>query len=237
MFDRFLTEPEVRRVATCLDRLRHCGVTEWALTGGLAVELRLAERGGQVEPRALNDLDFVTASFDSVPNSLGVEFLVRHVHPFDPPDKLIAQFVSSDLALRVDVFRTHPEVMNRVQMGWGAMPVLSLSDLAARAARLTLPLARRQPVLAKHAGDFLRLLQVADLEDAERAWPQHRRAGDPQSFRGAAARLRKVILLSADLLISPTYSQNVAEPCPRCAHVEGLELADPQAILAVLGYC
>ena len=240
MFERFLAEADVRRVGDCLATLRRHGVTEWALTGGVAIELRLIERGDQVELRSLNDLDFATTSFDTVPNTLGTVFLVRHVHPFDPPDKMIAQFVSSELVLRVDVFRTHPEVMSRaysVQTEFGAIHAVSLGDLVARAARLTLPLADRQPVLSKHASDFHRLVEVANLEDAERAWPQHRRVGDPESFRNAATLLREVIPYSADLLMSPAYSQNVSEHCSRCTTVEGLELANREAILSVLGYC
>lgn len=240
MFERFLAEADVRRVGDYLTTLRRHGVTEWALTGGVAIELRLIERGDQVELRSLNDLDFATTSFDTVPNTLGTVFLVRHVHPFDPPDKIIAQFVSSELVLRVDVFRTHPEVMNRaysVQTEFGAIHAVSQGDLVARAARLTLPLADRQPVLSKHANDFLRLVEVANLEEAERAWPQHRRVGDPKSFRNAATLLREVIPYSADLLMSPAYSQNVSEHCSRCATVEGLELANREAILSVLDYC
>jgi hypothetical protein len=240
MFERFLAEADVKRVGACLTTLRKHGIAQWALTGGIAIELRIIERGGEVEIRSLNDLDFATTSFDTIPNTLGIEFLVRHVHPFDPPDKIIAQFVSSELALRVDVFRTHQEVMNRanpVLTEFGAIHVLSIDDLVARAARLTLPLACRRSVPSKHASDFLRLISVANLEDAERAWPQHRRAGDPESFRNAATLLREVIPQSADLLTSPAYSQNVSEDCSRCAAVEGLELANRDAILSVLGYC
>jgi hypothetical protein len=240
MFERFLAEADVQRVGACLTTLRRHGVAAWALTGGIAIELRLIERGGEVEIRSLNDLDFATTSFDSIPNTLGSEFLVRHVHPFDLPDKIIAQFVSSELVLRVDVFMTHQEVMNRaypVLTEFGAIHVLSFDDLIARAARLTLPLAYRRPVLSKHASDYLRLISVANVEDAERAWPQHRRACDPESFLTAATQLRDLIPHNADLLMSPTYSQNVSEGCPRCAAVEGLELANRDAILSVLGYC
>ena len=241
MFERFLAEADVRRVGVCFATLRRHGVTEWALTGGVAIELRLIERGIQGELRSLNDLDFATTSFDSVPNTLGTVFLIRHVHPLDPPDKIIAQFVSSELALRVDVFRTAQEVMNRahpVQTEFGAIHAVSFDDLVARATRLTLPLVDRQPVLSKHARDFLRLVEVANLEDAERAWTQHRRVGDSESFRMAATLLREVIPYSADLLMSPTYSQNVSEEvCCRCTAVDGLGLANPEAILSVLGYC
>jgi len=240
MFEQFLGETDVRRVGACFAMLRRCGVTEWALTGSVAIDLRMIELESPVALRVLNDLDFATPSFDTVPNTLGTVFLARHLHPFDPPDKLIAQFVSHELALRVDVFRTHPAVMNRarpVQTEFGAIHTLSLVDLIARAARLTLPLAHRQPVLSKHARDFMRLAKVVDLEDAEQAWPEHRRVGHPESFLEAATLLEQVVPRNTDLLMSPTYSQNVSGVCSRCAAVDGLELANPKAILSILGYC
>lgn len=240
MFKHFLSEADVRRVGACFAALQRCEVNEWALTGSLAMELRLIERGDQVGSRALNDLDFATTSFETVPNTLGTEFLVRHVHPFDPPNKMIAQFVSREFSLRLDVFRTVPEVMNRanwVQTEFGAIHTLSFDDLIARAARLTLPLCQRQPVLSKHAHDFLRLAKVANLEDAERAWPQHRRVGDPESFQKAARLLLHIVPHCADLLMNPKHSNNVSEVCSRCAAVDGLELANPEAILSILGYC
>jgi hypothetical protein len=240
VFERFLAEADVRRVGTCLATLQRHGVAEWALTGGVAIELRLIELSGEVETRSLNDLDFATASFDTVPNTLGTEFLVRHVHPFDPPDKIIAQFVSSELVLRVDVFRTRQEVMDRasaVQTEFGPVHSVSLDDLVARLARLTLPLADRQPVLSKHASDFLRLVEVANLEGAEQAWPQHRRVSDPETFQKAAAVLREIIPNSTHLLKKPANPQNVSEHCSRCASIEGLELANREVILSLLGYC
>lgn len=53
----------------------------------------------------MNDIDFVTDSFDCIPESLADDFLFRHVHPFDPPGKTILQFIDAESALRVDVFR------------------------------------------------------------------------------------------------------------------------------------
>jgi hypothetical protein len=240
MFEHFLAEADMRRVGACFATLRLCRVTEWALTGSLAIELRLIERGDQVGLRALNDLDFAATSLETVPNTLGTAFLLRHIHPFDPPNKIIAQLVSSELALRVDVFRTHSEVMSRadsVTTEFGAIRALSFDDLIARAARLTLPLVDRQPVPWKHACDFLRLAKVANLEGAERACSQHRRVGDPESFPEAIKRLRQVAPYSTGLFVSPTRSQNVSEVCSRCAAVDGLELANPEAILSILSYC
>ena len=240
MFERLLSKGDAQRVGSCLTTLQDHGIAKWALAGSVAIGLRLAERGVDAEARSLNDLDFVTASFDEIPRSLGTDFLVRHVHPLDPPDRTIAQFVSSPLVLRVDVFRAHPEVMNRatpMQTEFGVLRIVSLGDLLARTVRLILPIINNRPVPSKHASDFFRLLDVAGLDDAEAAWLQHRRAGDSKSLRDAVLLLRKIVPHRGHLLITPQYSRNATEHCSRCAKVKGLELADPAAILAILGYC
>lgn len=51
VFERFLSKADTRRVGTCLATLRRHGAAEWALTGGVAIELRLMELSGQVETR------------------------------------------------------------------------------------------------------------------------------------------------------------------------------------------
>jgi len=57
------------------------------LTGGVAIELHILRLGGKPIILRLNDLDFVAASFDSIPEAIGSELLLRHVHPHDPPGK------------------------------------------------------------------------------------------------------------------------------------------------------
>jgi len=124
-----------------------------------------------------------------------------------------------------------------LQIGFCGILVVSLEDLAARAARLTLPLAGGHPVLFKHASDFLRLADAVHPADVERAWPEHRRNNDPDTFQQAATLLRELIPRHSSLLTTEVYSQHPSEHCARCFAVEGLELASGAAILSILGYC
>ena len=107
------------------------------LTGGLAIEIQRARLGGDLQVRQLNDIDFVTTSFDRIAPSLADDFLFLHVHPFDPPGKIIAQFVDAADALRIDVFRVQETIMGRtseIKLPGGRLHVVAAADLLARAA-------------------------------------------------------------------------------------------------------
>jgi hypothetical protein len=87
--DSFLNAVDSARVArTFLNLARH-NISRWALTGGVAIELHILRLGGKPLIRRLNDLDFLAASFDSIPETIGSELLLRHVHPHDPPGKIM----------------------------------------------------------------------------------------------------------------------------------------------------
>lgn len=240
MFRRFLSTANADRVQHSLSILQRHGIQGWALTGGLAIEIHRARLGRDLQVRQLNDIDFVTTSLACIPDTLVDDFLFRHVHPYDPPDKTIAQLVDAAVALRIDVLRTSAKIMSRateVRFPGGMIRIVSLEDLLARATRLTLALADGFAVPSKHARDFLTLLTLAQPADVEEAWLDHRRAKDPAKFREAATLLSDLIPRHRDLLIAVKYSQEPAEQCQRCVPIGRFQLADPALVLSILGYC
>lgn len=203
------------RAARTFRKLARHDIRHWALTGGLAIECH----DPRASTRALNDLDFVARDFDSIPASLAGDFLFRHVHPLDPRGKIILQFVDPDTALRIDVFRACGGTLRCTvvaDLEFGPMPLVSMPDLVARAARLLLDLADGVPVPAKHAIDYLRLVDRVNRAEMETAWLDHRRPSHPAEFREARAELRNLIPARPDLLTVPEYSRNAGEICPRC---------------------
>jgi hypothetical protein len=209
-------------------KLARHDIAHWALTGGLAVE----HHDPRAAARPVNDIDFVAADFAAIPSSLAGDFLFHHVHPNDPPGKLILQFVDPETALRVDVFRACAGTLRRAHDG-----VVSAADLVARLARLLLDLAEGFAVPAKHAADYLRLAEVMNAEEAEIAWRDHRKPSHPATYREASEIVRPLIRSRADLLIAPRYLPETARVCPRCVALDAFPLADPRAIFALLGYC
>jgi len=217
-------------------------ISNWALTGGLAVEIHYQSRGCAPTDRPFNDLDFVTSGFDCIPTSLADDYLRNHIHPLDPPGKTILQLIDSNTSIRVDVFRAFGATMSRdnyLELWHLPIFLISLEDLVARAARLVLDLAAGQPVASKHAKDYLRLAELVDLVRVETPWQDQRRSTHPVTFQEANALLPALIPRQSDLLVTPEYAKDplVRASCPRCLPSPPFQLAEPAEVLSLLRYC
>jgi len=240
VLDLFFNAAESARVTRTLRNLSLHDISHWALTGGVAIEFQILHHGGEPITRQLHDLDFMTASFDSIPETIGNALLVRHVHPHDPPGKNMLQVVDPETEVRIDVFRAYGLEMDRtsvIENAALAFKMVSLHDLVARHARLNWNLMEGKPVDPKYARDFLRLIELVSTEEVECIWQEHRTYQSPESFAETAQQLRRVIASRPDLLVPPTYSTNVYQECPRCEGTEAFPLADPRRIRSILGYC
>ncbi|MGA2534895.1 MAG: hypothetical protein ABSF53_02680 [Terracidiphilus sp.] len=246
---------DAERARRTIERLRRHGVGSLVLTGGMAMELQMLRLGFHAGPRPLNDIDFVADSFDDIPKTLSADFLFRHVHPHDPPAKTLLQCVDPETAVRVDVFRAYGKTTERsipIELCGEAMQVVCVEDLVARTARLCMDLSSDEPMPAKHARDFLRLLLLVNSRDPgrrdrgrseigphdmESIWQEHRKPQHPQSFTVTADLLRKLIESRRDLQIVPVYNRDVDARCARCEESKAFPLADAGMILSLLGYC
>jgi hypothetical protein len=240
MLNAFLSATDATRVERTFRNLAASDISRWVLTGGIAIELHILQRGGPSVLRPVHDIDFITDSFASIPESLGTQFLVCHVHPNDPPGKNLFQAVDPVTEVRIDVFRAYGAELERtvpVTIAGFACRMVSLQDLLARHARLTWDLVEGKPVAPKYARDFLRLLDHVEPGDIEAIWPDHRKSHHLDGFAETARQLRRVIASRSDLLVAPTYSTDVHEVCARCHGAEVFPLADRRQVLALLGYC
>jgi hypothetical protein len=240
VIEQFLCAGDSERAFNTLRKLALHKVSRWALVGGLAVEFHCLRGGHAPSIRHLNDIDFVAPAFECIPETLARDFLFRHVHPFDPPGKTIMQLVDADTSLRVDVFRADAGIMSRaisVDGPSGPLRVISVEDAVAHEARLLLDLDASVPVPAKHADDYLRLSELVKPSSVETAWQDHRKPSHPATFWETNALLNRLIATHRNLLISPEYSKNTAEICPRCVRTPPFQLADPNVVLSLLGYC
>ena len=236
----FLPAADAARASGTLQKLMRHGIREWALTGGLGIELYCTNLSVRNSTRPLNDIDFLVESFDSVPESLANDFLFRHIHPFDPPGKTLLQVIDAASAVRIDVFRAYGAEMSRsneLTSPASSPRLVSIEDLVARNARLTLELDLAQPVPAVHASDFLRLTELVDPARIEPVWLEHRKPDHPQTFAEAYERLKYLITARQELLITREYSKDVEQLCLRCKETAAFRLADRTLVLSLLGYC
>jgi hypothetical protein len=239
-FDLFLSPIDAKRVCRVLEKLAQCDLRGFALTGSLALEAQWIRFGHAQHARALNDLDIVVESLASIPDALAKDFLVRHIHPKAPQGKMLIQLVDPEEALRIDVFRPYGATMARsqpVSFGTSSLQVVSLEDLAARAASLVMDLERNVPVARKHAQDFQTLAQVINFDRIEAAWQDHRKSADPGTFKEAATRINDLVKSRSDLLVVPDYSQDADAACPKCEEIGPFHLAPAPVTMSILGYC
>ena len=233
---RFLSIADSTRAFNTLRKLALHEVSRWVLVGGLAVEFHCLRVGHSHPIRPLNDIDFVAPTFEGIPETLARDFLFRHVHPFDPPGKTMMQLVDADTLL----FRADGGIMSRaisVDVPSGPLRVISVEDVVAYEARLLLDLDASVPVPAKHADDYLRLAELVKSSDMQTAWQDHRKPTHPMTFGETNTLLRRLIATRRNLLINLEYSKDIAEICARCVRTSPFQLADPNVVLSLLGYC
>ncbi len=236
----FYEDDDARRLSRALALLAKHDVSQWALTGGTAIEAHLRRMGAPSFVRPLHDLDFIAANFECLPVSLSESLIFRHVHPFDPPAKTMLQAVDPDTSVRIDVFRAYASEMKRVQpleLGNLVFQVVAFDDLVARHTRLCCDLLRGQKVSPKYSRDLLRMLEFANYDKVEIIWQEHRKPDDPKTLRDAADLVRKAIMQRNELLVPPVYSKDVNEVCPRCEGTTAFPLGSAAQIFAILGYC
>ena len=240
MLRNFLSIPDSARSEAVLQRLAQHHIEGWVLTGGLAIGIHSVVEGMQSHGRSLNDLDFIAERFEDVPETLGKDFLFRHVHPGEQLGRTMMQLVDVDAKLRIDVFQAVGASLKRasqIELPAGKFNLVALEDLIARTARRLLDLESGLPVPAKHAADFLLLSTMAGPRDVQPAWRDHRKPSQPESFAEVRKILAELIFRQRDLLVTPEYSTDAQANCERCRQTVAFSLADPHTILAVLGYC
>lgn len=240
MLDAIFNSNHALRLSQTLRYLASPDFSSLALTGGIAIEYCLMIRGTPNIARELNDLDLIAGGFARIPQTIGKQCLIRHLHPDAPPGKMLLQAVYAPCALRVDIFRAYGDEFNRLhpaKLTEGQFQIVAFEDLLARHARLCCCLLRSEPIAPKYCRDFLRMLQGRLPSSIEDVWQEHRTPADPLTFKEVASLVPEAIRSRSDLLVEPKYSTDVNEYCPRCSNCEGFTLADPRQICDLLGYC
>lgn len=239
-FEQFLNPLDASRAIRMLRKLGGHDISGWALTGGLAIEIHILLRSGPAGTRRLHDIDFVADSFDRIPETLGSEMLLRHVHPGDPPGKTLLQAVDEELAMRVDVIRAYGLEMERVspvEVSEIPLRILSLEDVEAAHAGVCWDLLEGKRVDPKYAKDFVRMLDLVKSDEIENVWQEHRKPECTASFAETARELRAAIASKPELLAPVARLMDVSAVCPRCHGTDAFRLAEASQVLSILGYC
>jgi hypothetical protein len=237
MFEDLLEAADAERATRVLGRLSERGL-RFALTGSLAREARLLQRGEPEPRRKLRDVDLVVDGVHGLPDGLAEGFLINHAHPLAPPGKMLLQLVDPEDRVRVDLFRAYGATLLRagaLERGTGAMAVVAIEDLRARlTAHVLTAMRRAEPIDVKHVAAFRRLLACGEPAVLAEAWDDHRESL-ADTFAGATRDALHGLAERPDLVVVETYAPRT-ETCARCRPFSSFRLSPPEAVAAVLGY-
>ena len=158
---------EVVRLSACLARLiPHLRSDDVAITGGVAIQLGMAELGRAGSHPVIADLDLVADSIDAVLPSVASAFLVSHYHVVQPGvPKFMAQLVDAVSGIRVDVFPDLVGSLMRasvVKVGAQFVRMLALDDILEHKLLTVSKASPGSPVDPKHAHDAHALGKLLD---------------------------------------------------------------------------
>ena len=158
---------EIERLSACLARLLpSLSRDEVAITGGVAIQIGMAQLGSRGTREVIADLDLVASSLDAVSADVTEAFLVSHYHVVQPGvPKFMVQLVDPATRIRVDVFPDLVGALKRsreIGIGGQVARTLALGDILDHKLRTICMASPTNPVDPKHADDACalgRLLQ------------------------------------------------------------------------------
>ena len=149
---------EIERLLACLARLLpNLRENDVAITGGVAIQIGMAELGYEGSREAIADLDLVAGSLDAVSSNVAKAFLVSHYHVVQPSvPKFMVQLVDPVTRIRVDIFPDLVGSLSRsreVEIGGHSTRMLALEDILEHKLRTISKASPSNPVDPKHADD------------------------------------------------------------------------------------
>ena len=150
--------PEMARLSSCLSRLGPSLLAnDVAVTGGVAIQIGMAELGHAGPRDTVADLDLVASSLDAIPARVADTFLVSHYHVAQRGvPKFLVQLVDPETRIRVDVFPDLVDSLARskvIQIGQQCLRMLALEDILEHKLLTVSKASPGNPVDPKHADD------------------------------------------------------------------------------------
>ena len=153
---------ELERLTGCLGRLLpHVHGDGVAITGGVAMQLGMAELGRRGLRNGIADLDLVAASIEVISPSVVGQFLLSHYHVVRPGvPKFMIQLVDPVSRIRIDIF---PDLVRSlmdartIAIGEHTVHVLPLARILDHKVRALSRASSSSPIDPKHVHDALAL--------------------------------------------------------------------------------
>lgn len=232
------SDSEKDRIESHLARLiPHLTSEEFTIVGGLAIRHHLVSRGIPYPRRPFNDLDMVAESVDVVHPSVIKDFFVYHYH-LETGGRFYVVLLDPISKTKIDIFDNHTPIEGPVDVNLRGIKV-KITGIEGQLVKTVLDIQRISAdsmVDPKQFLDTNLLLQIADIEEADRIWRQRNYVDYPSSIREAMERAEKIAQKHPEWLKEKPFRKPQPYVCKDCVDSDNLPLTPIEEIYEILGY-
>lgn len=226
---------EQRKILTHLERLLpYLKPDEFVIVGGLAIRYHLLSHGISYPQRQFNDIDIIVKDPSVVSPSVLDDFLIYHYHP----DDYFLALVDPISRTKIDIFSYYPEPLEAVTVPFGnkEVRVVSVEDQLVKTVLDIQRISEEAKVDPKQFEDTRLLMQIADMEKADRIWKSHNFDTWPKSINEAIDRAETIARENPQWVQEKPFRKPQPYICPHCQDKDGFVVTPMEEVYKVLGY-
>lgn len=234
---RGFSEDESERIDKHLSKLiSHLTPGRFVIVGGLAIRYHLQQAGISYPSRPFNDLDIIAESVDVVHPDIKNDFLIYHFHQKD--DFFYFAFVDEETKTKVDIFdyEKPPDEVVEVPFKDGFIKIVSIEDQLATTVYDIQRISEEAKVDPKQFLDASLLVQIANIEAADKQWKRRRNPEHPESITDAIRRAESIKQEHPEWVQKSPFRKPRPYQCSECVKSEEFPLDSMDRIYKVLGY-
>lgn len=226
---------EKERIVTHLQRLLpYLKSGEYVIVGGLAIRYHLLSHGINYPQRPFNDLDIIVKNRDVVSSSVSKDFLIYHYHPKD----YFLALADPISRTKVDVFSYYPAPRQTIKVAFEDREVdlVSVEDQLVKTVLDIQRISEEAKVDPKQFSDTRLLMQIADMETANKLWQTNKFEKWPSTITEAVERAEKIAQTHPEWMQEKPFRKPKPYFCSSCQSTNGFEIVPMDEVYKVLEY-
>lgn len=229
---------DTRRIESHFSRLLpYLDTSKVWIVGGLAIRYHLAKHGVRYPIRKFNDIDLVVEDPTAVSPEVKKEFLIYHYHPIKNNSFYIV-LIDPSTKTKVDIFdpTTPIEYSQPVNFQGYDIKITGLEGQLVKTVYDIQRISKKTKVDPKQFLDTDLLIEIADMDLADRIWRKRRYSKYPTSIYLAIKRAKKIAKLHPEWVKEHPFKKSKPYKCGDCRSGDGFIVEDMEKIYQILGY-
>jgi hypothetical protein len=232
------TEADKNRVSVHLEKLLpYLSPDQFALVGGLAIRYHLSQRGIDYPVRPFNDLDIIAKDSSVVSPSVTNDFLVYHYHP-QVGNSFYIVLVDPGSKTKIDIFNYDPAPKKLITVPFAGQNIQMVSpeDQLVKTVLDITRISDQLRVDPKQFMDAQLLLQIADLNEAEKIWREKYFERYQNSLADTMEQAQQTASAHPEWLKKDPFRKPNPYVCTDCQSTADFPITPMEEIYKVLGY-